>query len=95
LVDAVEGFNARNVFGNANARAMALARAHGKAAIAVSDAHHPLEVGRTYTLLPFYEGTPESLRAAMREATLVCRPSSPLVHLITAVNRVLRRFGGR
>lgn len=93
LVDAIEGFNARNVFGNANARAMALAREHHKPVVAVSDAHHPLEIGKTYTLLPYYEGTPESLLAALQEVSLVCVPSSPLVHAITVTNKILRRLG--
>ncbi|MCS7206468.1 MAG: PHP domain-containing protein [Dehalococcoidia bacterium] len=93
LVDAVEGFNARNVFSGANTRALTLAREHRKPIVAVSDAHHPLEIGKTYTLLPFYEGTPESLLMALREAVLVCRPSSPLVHGLTVWSKVLRRLG--
>lgn len=93
LVDAVEGFNARNAWGKANARAMSLAREHSKPAVAVSDAHHTLEIGKTYTLLPFYEGTPKSLLAALHEASLVCRPSSPLVHAITLTNKLVRRVG--
>ncbi|GBD11817.1 hypothetical protein HRbin23_01496 [bacterium HR23] len=93
LVDAVEGFNARNAFGQANAQAVALAREFGKPTLAVSDAHHTLEVGKAYTLLPFYDGTPEGLREALQEATLVCHPSPLWVHAITVANRLLRRLG--
>lgn len=93
LVDAIEGFNARNALGRANARALSLAREHRKPTVAVSDAHHTLEIGKAYTILPFYEGTPESLLAALQEASLVCCPSSPLVHAITLTNKLLRRLG--
>ena len=45
-VDVVEGFNARTSPEN-NAAGQALARAYGKPAIAVSDAHFPREIGNS------------------------------------------------
>jgi predicted metal-dependent phosphoesterase TrpH len=90
--DIVEAFNARNSFRNANHKAMELAKAHGLLVTAVSDAHHPLELGYTYTEMPDFDGTPEGFKEALRQARLVCRTSSPLVHLITTGNKVRRRL---
>ncbi|MBI4336827.1 MAG: PHP domain-containing protein [Chloroflexi bacterium] len=92
-VDIVEGFNARNTFQRANAQALELARQHNLIATAVSDAHHVLEVGRTYTELPPFDGTPAGLREALRAAHLVGRPAGPLVHLISTWNKLRRRLG--
>jgi predicted metal-dependent phosphoesterase TrpH len=64
LVDYVEGYNARLIVGDGNARAAALAREHGLPTVAVSDAHTLMEVGVAYTA---FETSPDSA-AALREA---------------------------
>ena len=43
--DIIEAFNARNVFRGAEERARAAAAEHGLAVTAVSDSHHPWEMG--------------------------------------------------
>lgn len=90
--DIIEAFNARNTFQGANQRAMELAREYGLLVTAVSDAHHPLELGRTYTELPGFDGTSEGFKAALLEAHLVTKPSSPFVHAITTWNKLARRL---
>jgi len=90
--DIVEVFNARNVFQADNRRAEALARQAGLLRSAVSDAHHPLELGRTYMEMPDFDGTPQGFLSALARARLVCRPSSPLVHLISTGNKALNRL---
>lgn len=92
FADIVEVFNARNVFQADNRRARALAAEQGLLMAAVSDAHHPLELGRTYMEMPEFDGTPQGFLAALARARLVCRPSSPLVHLLTTGTRALTRL---
>ena len=58
-VDLIEGFNARTMAQESNQRARDFAREHGLAVTAVSDAHTLGELGRTYTELPEFDGTPE------------------------------------
>lgn len=53
-VDVVEVFNSRNLFPQANRRALAFARETRRREAVGSDAHIPLEVGRSYVeMLPF------------------------------------------
>lgn len=92
LAHMVEVFNARNTFPGDDRRALALARERGLPGVAVSDAHHPLELGHTFTEMPDFDGTPQGFLQALAGARLVCRRSSPLVHLITVSNRLLKRL---
>jgi predicted metal-dependent phosphoesterase TrpH len=66
-VDVVEVFNARLLSADANARAQALASAHGKPRGAGSDAHTPGEVGNAWVETAWHENTPEALLQALRE----------------------------
>ncbi|MBC7258663.1 MAG: PHP domain-containing protein [Chloroflexi bacterium] len=93
LIDCVEVFNARVVLPGDNARAQALARERGLPGTAGSDAHSVYEVGRAYVELPPFAG-PQDFLASLRQGRAVGRLSSPLVHLISTVNK-LRRRGAR
>jgi predicted metal-dependent phosphoesterase TrpH len=90
-VDIVEAFNARTTLGGDNARAQRLAAEHGLLATAVSDAHTLGELGRSYTELPEFDGTPEGFKSALKEARLVGRRSSPLVHLYSTISKLRHR----
>ncbi len=93
--DIIEAFNARNVFRGADERAKAAAATHGLVMTAVSDAHHALELGRTYTEMPEFDGSPQGFLAALKEASL--HPSPPpwwgqvLMHGVTTFNKGLKR----
>ena len=91
-VDLIEAFNARTMSPASNERARAFAREHGLAATAVSDAHTLGELGRTYTELPDFDGTPEGFKAALRDARLVEHPAGRFVHVYTTLNKLRRRF---
>jgi hypothetical protein len=90
--DIIEVFNARNTFGAANQQALEVARRHGLLITAVSDAHHPLELGRAYTEMPEFDGTPEGFKKALTQARLVGRPANPLVHFLSAYAKLVRRL---
>lgn len=93
-VDVVEGFNARTMRSRDNAAAREFAAEHGLPVTAVSDAHTLRELGRCYTELPEFDGTPEGFRAALAEARLVEAPAGAFVHFYTTLNKVVRRFRG-
>jgi len=93
LIDCVEVFNARVVLPGDNARAQALAREHGLPGTAGSDAHSVGEIGRAYVEVPPFSGPQEFVQSLARGAARG-RLSSPLVHLISTVNK-LRRRGAR
>ncbi len=94
LVDIVEVMNARTTLGRDNDEAARLAGEHGLVAVAVSDAHSPWEIGRVYVEAPDYEGAQEFLEA-LRWGTLVGRPSSSLVHLLSRDAWLRRKLGWR
>ncbi|HXG35966.1 MAG TPA: PHP domain-containing protein [Dehalococcoidia bacterium] len=81
-IDLMEAFNARNTFPGDNAKARVFAREHGIPAIAVSDAHSAGELGRSYIEMPDFNDSEEFLRA-VRQARLIKRHASPLVHLLS------------
>lgn len=95
VADMVEGFNARNTFASANRMAREAAERHGLPVVAVSDAHHPLELGRTYTEVAEFDGTAQGFISALSGARLVGRPAGPLVHLISTYAKLLTRVRGR
>ncbi len=93
-VDLVEVFNARTIFLKDNQRAREFASRHGIPGVAVSDAHSPSEVGRSYTELPTFDG-PESFLEALGQARTIERAASPLVHLFSRWAVVARALGRR
>ena len=92
LVDIAEVMNARTTMARDNDAAARLAAEHGLAAVAVSDAHSPGEIGRAYVEAPPF-ATPQELLEALRWGTIVGRPSSPLIHLVSRYAALRRRLG--
>ena len=90
-IDVVEAFNARTTLARDNVKAHRLAVDRGLLVTSVSDAHTLGELGRSYTELPEFDGTPEGFKAALGEARLVEQRSSPLVHLASTFNKLRRR----
>ena len=94
--DIVEIFNSRNSLDADNRKAVELAEEHGLLTSGVSDAHTPMELGRTYVDMPDFDGTPEDFKRALAQGTIVARKTSPLIHVLTALTKVKRRvFGSR
>lgn len=90
--DIIEVFNARNTSGKASSIAKAFALTHSLLPTAVSDAHHPIELGRTYTEMPTFDGTPLQFKQALSKAKLVGNAASPLVHLLSTYAKVHKRM---
>lgn len=93
LVDWVEVHNARLV-GGGNERAAVVAREHGLAGVAVSDAHSVLEVGVAYTAIDGDPSTPAGLLAALASAEIVPGRATYLIRLWTPVAKAVNRIRG-
>jgi len=78
-VDMVEVFNARSIFQEDNARALALAEAHGRLKTAGSDAHTLYELGRATMRMRPFDG-PQDFLAALSDAQIEARPTTRLIH---------------
>ncbi len=90
LVDVVEGFNARLHSARLNERAQAFARSRGLPMGAGSDAHTLREIGRAYVEVPPFRDEPGAFLAALRDAKIVGRQSSRLVHLASTYAKFRR-----
>ena len=78
-VDIIETFNSRTPFSNSNAKAWKLAKEHGKAASAGSDAHTLGEIGRAYVEMPEFDG-PDDFINSLAQGKIFGQKSSYLAH---------------
>ena len=92
-VDALEAFNAHNLLMRDNDRAAALCREKDLIAVAVSDSHTPLELGRTYMETPEFDGTPAGFKEALSRARLVKKRANPVLRLATGYFKLRRALG--
>lgn len=94
LCDVIEVFNARLHSSRANARAVELAKRHGKLRGAGSDAHTVGEVGNAFVDLPAHVNRADALLAALSSATTGGREASLLVHLASTWAKVRKKLPG-
>ena len=92
--DIVEVFNSRNNLNADNRKALEYAQQHGLLASGVSDAHSPLELGRTYVEMAEFDGTPESFMEALARGKIVSRRTTPLIHVMTTLVKLKKRLLG-
>lgn len=81
-VDAIEVFNSRCWSPDFNRQAQEFAEKHDVPGTVGSDAHGPIELGRSVLLLEQFQG-PEELRGVIRRGVPNVRWSWPWVHLIS------------
>ena len=93
LVDAIEVFNARCIYPEDNARALAFARAHGKLGTVGSDAHSHRELGRAVVMAPA-AGSPAELLAGLAGGQTRTRLSSPAIHFTSRIAKTWKRLAG-
>lgn len=93
-VDAIEVFNARCLYPEDNARAVAFAQKHKLRGTIGSDAHSRPEYGRALTVLPPFANAQEFV-AALDIADSVRRYSSLLVHAHSSTAKWSRKLGLR
>jgi hypothetical protein len=94
-VDAIEIFNARCLFKEDNAKALAFARKHNLIGTVGSDAHTLAEYGRAVTLLRPFEDDSRDFLDALREANYVERLSGWHVHIGSKAAKWSKKLGLR
>ena len=92
--DIVEVFNSRNSMDADNRAAHEFASRHNLLTSGVSDAHTTIELGRTYVVMPEFDGTPEGFKEALAEGTIQARKTTPFIHVATAMTKLKRRIFG-
>ena len=92
-VDIIEAFNSRTPFSGSIRRAGRLAKEHGKAASAGSDAHTLGEIGRAYVEMPEFDG-PRDFLNSLAQGQIFGRQSSCLPHLASTWAKIKNRTVG-
>jgi hypothetical protein len=90
-VDVIEVFNARVMLNEDNRLARELALAHRLVMGAGSDAHQGYEIGHAYVEMPAFRDA-VSFMNSLRQAVLIGRLSSPLVHVGSSYARAAKEF---
>ena len=93
-VDAIEGFNCRNILARHDERAEALAREVDKPLTLGTDAHCPWELGGAWLEIDDFE-TPQALLEALRGARRLGSRSLPMVHWLSTYAKIRWRLGLR
>lgn len=91
-VDAVEGYNCRNILGRHDERAREVALSSSKPLSAGSDAHSRWEIGGVDMELDDFE-TPEEFIQVLSGGSVRFRRSLPMVHWISTYAKVRWRLG--
>jgi predicted metal-dependent phosphoesterase TrpH len=92
-VDAIEIFNARCMFPEDNAKAIAFAEKHNLLGTIGSDAHTAPEYGRAYAKMRPFAHDPEDFLDALRSAEYVQRLSSWAVHFGSKAAKWSKKLG--
>lgn len=93
-LDAIEVFNARVLKNEYNEKALDFARKYKLAGTAGTDGHHPSEIGKAYSVVPDFHDA-DSLRLAIRNASVDGSLASPFVHFYSSWARVEKQFRKR
>jgi predicted metal-dependent phosphoesterase TrpH len=93
-VDAIEGFNCRNILARHDERAQALAAALDKPMTLGTDAHSPMELGGAVLEIDDFE-TPQDLLRVLRGGRIIGKRSLPFVHWLSTYAKVRWRLGLR
>ncbi len=91
-VDAIEGWNCRNILGRHDEKARELAKAAGKPIVAGSDSHSPWEIGGVSLEIDDFE-TPAEFVQALAAGAVRFKRSLPMVHWISTYAKVRWRLG--
>ena len=92
-VDIIEAFNSRTPFSGSIRRAGMLAKEHGKAASAGSDAHTLGEIGRAYVEMPEFDG-PDDFLNSLAQGQVFGQRSSYLAHLASTWAKIRNHILG-
>jgi predicted metal-dependent phosphoesterase TrpH len=93
-VDAIEGFNCRNILERHDNRAKGLARGVAKPMTVGTDSHSPWELGGAWLEMDDFE-TPQDFLDALKGGRMMGHRSLPMVHWISTYAKIRWRLGLR
>ena len=93
-VDAIEGFNCRNILGKHDEKARSLATSVDKPFTLGTDSHSPMELGGAQLEIDDFE-TQEDLLRVLRGGRIVGHRSLPMVHWLSTYAKVRWKLGLR
>jgi predicted metal-dependent phosphoesterase TrpH len=93
-VDAIEGYNCRNILGRHDAAARQVAAAHGKPISVGSDSHSPWEIGGVSIEIDDF-GSPADFIRNLGGGSMTFKRSLPMVHWISTYAKIRWRLGMR
>jgi len=93
-VDAIEGFNCRNILSKHDQKARDLAASVGKPFTLGTDSHSPMELGGGTLEIDDFE-TPEDLLLALRGGRIIGGRSTPVVHWLSTYAKIRWKLGLR
>lgn len=93
-VDAIEGWNCRNILGSHDQKAREVARAAGKPITVGSDSHSVWEIGGTSIEIDDFQ-TPAEFVRALSSGKVRFKRSLPMVHWISTYAKIRWRLGLR
>ena len=93
-IDAVEVFNAREPFRKPSAKAQAFAQKYDIPGTVGSDAHTIGEIGNAYVEMPEFNGRDDFLQA-LRAGKVMGHGTTPLIHFVTAWEKLKRKLKGQ
>jgi predicted metal-dependent phosphoesterase TrpH len=93
LVDFVEIYNSRCLFGGDNDQAAAFVLEHGIAGCVGCDAHWSGEHGNAIAIMEAFDGSAADFADKLRRAEYAVRPAGVAVHVGTAAVQRLKRMG--
>jgi len=92
-IDIVEVFNSRAPLPQTSTKAQIFADKYGIAKSAGSDAHTLGEIGNAYVEMPEFDGRDDFLQA-LRAGKVVGHGTTPLIHFVTAWEKLKRKLKG-
>jgi predicted metal-dependent phosphoesterase TrpH len=93
-VDAIEGFNCRNILARHDDKARSLAASVEKPATLGSDSHSPMELGGACLEIDDF-ATPDELLLSLRGGRIIGNRSLPMVHWLSTYAKIRWRLGLR
>jgi predicted metal-dependent phosphoesterase TrpH len=92
-LDLIETFNGRNWFNSSDIKATELSIKYKLGTVTVTDSHSTLELGRSYNLMPQFDGTASGLLASLTSSKAIMARSRLITRLAPLSAKLRKRIG--
>ena len=91
-LDLIETFNGRNWLNSSDLKATELSLKYNLGAVTVTDSHSTLELGRSYNLMPQFDGTPSGLLTSLTKSKAIMARSRFITRLAPLSAKIRKRM---